>query len=131
MKLGYVILYVKDVVASVLFYEEAFGLKRRFIHDAGLYAEMETGATTLSFAAIGLAKSNLPCEFQENSLSNSPAGFEVALTTDDVAAAYRQALLAGATGVAAPLAKPWGQIVSFVRDRDGILVELCSPSVYS
>ena len=131
MKLGYVILYVKDVFASVVFYEEAFGLKRRFIHDAGLYAEMETGVTTLSFAAIGLAKSNLPCEFQENSRSNAPAGFEVALVTDDVAAAYRQALIAGATEIAAPLAKPWGQIVAFVRDRDGILVELCSPAVHS
>jgi catechol 2,3-dioxygenase-like lactoylglutathione lyase family enzyme len=92
---------------------------------------METGATTLSFAAIGLAKSNLPCEFQENSLSRAPAGFEVAFTTDDVAAAYQQALVAGATEVSKPLAKPWGQIVAFVRDKDGILVELCSPPLHS
>jgi lactoylglutathione lyase len=131
MKLGYVILYVKDVAASVAFYEEAFGLKRRLLHEAGLYAEMETGATTLSFAATGLAKSNLPCGFEENSPSKAPAGFEVALTTDDVPAAYKQALIAGARAVAEPIAKPWGQIVAFVRDRDGILVELCSPSVHS
>lgn len=61
MKLGYMILYVKDVPVSVAFYEEAIGLKRRVLHEAGLCAEMETGATTLSFAAIGPAKSNLPC----------------------------------------------------------------------
>ena len=69
MKLGYVILYVKDVLRSVAFYEEAFGLKRSFVHEAGLYAEMDTGATTLSFAAYGLAKSNLPCDFREHNLA--------------------------------------------------------------
>lgn len=127
MRLGYVILYVRDVAASVAFYEEAFGLKRRFIHDAGMYAEMDTGATTLSFAANGLAKSNLPCEFRENEPSSPPAGFEVALTTADVQAAYDQALVAGAVALAAPTCKPWGQTVAFVRDKDGIIVELCSP----
>lgn len=128
MKLGYVILYVKDVAASVAFYEEAFGLNRRFIHDAGLYAEMETGATRLAFAANGLAKSNLPCEFRENEPAGPPAGFEVALTTDNVPAAYDQALTAGAVALAPPVTKPWGQVVAFVRDKDGIIVELCSPA---
>ena len=131
MKFGYVILYVKDVSGSVAFYEEAFGLKRRFIHEAGLYAEMDTGATTLSFAAYGLAKSNLPCEFRENGLSKPPAGFEVAFTTDDVQVSYGKALAAGATAAAPPMTKPWGQVVAFVRDKDGIIVELCSPAIRS
>jgi lactoylglutathione lyase len=128
MKFGYTILYVKDVPRSVAFYEEAFGLTRRFVHEAGMYAEMDTGATTLSFAANGLAKSNLPCGFEENCLSKPPAGFEIAFVTEDVAAAYQRALAAGATAVSAPSAKPWGQIVAFVRDRDGITVEICSPA---
>jgi catechol 2,3-dioxygenase-like lactoylglutathione lyase family enzyme len=131
MKLGYVILYVKDVLRSISFYEEAFGLKRRFVHEAGLYAEMDTGSTTLSFAAYGLAKSNLPCGFREHNLSGPPAGFEVAFTTDNVQVAYDRALAAGAISAAPPVAKPWGQIVVFVRDRDGIIVELCSPSKQS
>ena len=29
--------------------------------------------------------------------------------------------------VSPPVAKPWGQIVAYVRDPDGHLVELCSP----
>ena len=131
MKLGYVILYVKDVLRSISFYEEAFGLKRRFVHEAGLYAEMDTGSTTLSFAAYGLAKSNLPCGFREHNLSGPPAGFELAFTTNDVQVAYDRALAAGAISAAPPVAKPWGQIVAFVRDRDGIIVELCSPSKQS
>ena len=102
MKFGYTILYVKDVPRSVAFYEDAFGLSRRFVHEAGMYAEMDTGATTLSFAANGLAKSNLPCGFQENDPAAPPAGFEVAFITDDVQAAYDKALAAGAVPVTGP-----------------------------
>jgi uncharacterized glyoxalase superfamily protein PhnB len=131
VKLGYTILYVKDVPRAVAFYEDAFGINRKFVHEAGLYAEMDTGATTLSFAAFGLAKSNLPCGFRENQLETLPAGFEIALVTDDVASAYARALSAGATVVSPPATKPWGQTVAFVRDKDGIVVELCSPSTQS
>jgi catechol 2,3-dioxygenase-like lactoylglutathione lyase family enzyme len=35
MKLGYAIIYVPDVPASVEFFENAFGLKRRFVHESG------------------------------------------------------------------------------------------------
>jgi catechol 2,3-dioxygenase-like lactoylglutathione lyase family enzyme len=131
MKFGYVILYVKDVPRSVAFYEDAFGLQRRFVHEAGMYGEMDTGSTLLAFAANGLAKSNLPCGFEENHPSKPPGGFEVAFTTDDVTAAYDRALAAGATPVSPPASKPWGQIVAFVRDKDGIVVELCTPSKQS
>ena len=48
MKLGYTIIYVPDVSATLLFFEQAFGLKRRFLHESGTYGELETGATTLS-----------------------------------------------------------------------------------
>lgn len=131
MKLGYTILYVKDVPRSVAFYEDAFGLTRRFVHAEGMYAEMDTGTTTLSFAANGLAKSNLPGGFRENSLGEPPAGFEIAFVTDDVTASYQRALTAGATAVSPPAIKPWGQTVAFVRDKDGIVVELCTPSIHS
>ncbi len=61
MKLGYTILYVADVAASLSFFERAFGLKRRFLE------------------------------------------------------------------LSAPVEKPWGQIVSYVRASDGCLIELCTP----
>jgi uncharacterized glyoxalase superfamily protein PhnB len=96
-----------------------------------MYAEMDTGETTLSFAANGLAKSNLPGGFRENTPSGPPAGFEIAFTTDDVQSAYDRALTAGATAVAPPTVKPWGQTVAFVRDKDGIVVEICSPAIHS
>jgi len=131
VKLGYTILYVKDVPRAVAFYEDAFGLSRKFVHEAGMYAEMDTGATTLAFVAFGIAKSNLPCGFRENHPEQLPSGFDIALVTDDVPAAYDRALTAGAIGVSAPASKPWGQIVAFVRDKDGIIVELCSPTAWA
>ena len=127
MNFAYTILYVENVGASVEFYEKAFGLRRRFEHDSGTYAEMETGATALSFASNELAKSNLPDGFQQNSLSNPPAGIEITFTTNDVQAAFDRAVEAGAVEVSPPVSKPWGQQVGYVRDIDGVLVEIASP----
>jgi lactoylglutathione lyase len=127
MKLGYTILYVKDVTESIEFYELAFGLQRRFVDESGQYAEMETGETALAFASVQLASSNLPEDFRENTLSHPPAGIEIGLVTEDVPAAFTQAIETGAVAVVEPKTKPWGQTVAYVRDLDGILIELCSP----
>lgn len=127
MKLGYTIVYVPDVAASLAFFERAFGLSRRFLHDSGTYGELETGATTLAFAAHALGELNFPGGHVAADTSERPLGFELALVTEDVPAAHRQALAAGAREMAAPMAKPWGQTVSYLRCPDGILVELCTP----
>jgi uncharacterized glyoxalase superfamily protein PhnB len=55
------------------------------------------------------------------------AAVEVALVTPDVQAAYERAVKAGALPARPPKQKPWGQTVAYVRDRDGVLVELCTP----
>jgi catechol 2,3-dioxygenase-like lactoylglutathione lyase family enzyme len=52
---------------------------------------------------------------------------EIGLACADVPAANARALAAGASGLAAPLTKPWGQTVAYVRCPDGTLVELCTP----
>jgi catechol 2,3-dioxygenase-like lactoylglutathione lyase family enzyme len=127
MKLGYTIIYVPDVAASLTFFEQAFGLSRRFLHESGDYGELETGATTLAFASLELGNSNLPAGFIAASSSEQPLGFEVAFVSPTVTEAHATALAAGATEIKAPEAKPWGQVVSYVRCPDGILVELCSP----
>lgn len=126
MKFGYTIVYVPDVLASVTFFEKAFGLKRRFVHASG-YGEMDTGATALAFATHALGASNLPGGYVKASQSAEPLGMEIALVTDNVAAAHVKAISEGAVSVKEPQVKPWGQTVSYVRCPDGTLVELCSP----
>jgi lactoylglutathione lyase len=127
MKLGYTILYVPDVAASLSFFEQAFGLKRRFLHESGQYGELDTGSTTLSFAAHALGELNFPGGHVMASASDKPLGMEIGLVTDDVPAAHRKAVAAGARELSAPSRKPWGQVVSYVRTPDGCLVELCTP----
>tara|TARA_B100000780_G_scaffold228853_1_gene168367 strand:- start:361 stop:567 length:207 start_codon:yes stop_codon:yes gene_type:complete len=56
LRLGYIIIYVSNVPNTVAFYETAFALTCRFIHESSLYAEMETGSTTLAFAGNEAAK---------------------------------------------------------------------------
>ncbi len=123
-RFGYVIVYVASVAGSVDFYRRAFGLELRFVHESGAYAEMETGATALAFAVESAFPEGV--ELAANRRERPCAGVEVALVVDDVEAAYAQALGAGAGAVQAPTSKPWGQIVAYVRDADGLLVELCS-----
>lgn len=126
MRFGYTILYVEDVERAVSFYEEAFGLERRFVHESGQYAEMETGQTALAFASVELGESNLPAGFRKNDPIGLPAGIEIAFVSEDVDAAFEAATKAGAARVAEPTTKPWGQKVAYVRDLDGVLVEIGS-----
>ena len=50
----------------------------------------------------------------------------VTLSTEQLALANERAVAAGARPMAAPLTKPWGQTVAYVRCPDGTLVELCT-----
>ena len=126
MRLGYIIVYVPDVPASLDFYERAFGLERRFLHESNTYGEMETGGTALAFAAESLVALN-GITARPNRRSDPSAAAEIGLVTDDVAAAYRKAVSAGAVAYQEPTEKPWGQTVGYVRDINGLLVEICSP----
>ena len=125
MRLGYVIIYVKDLEKTVAFYEKAFGIKSRFIHESGVYAEMDTGSTALAFVSEEMIKTSHP--FRPNRLTDEAAGVEIAFVTENVQQKFDQAIKAGATSVVKPALKPWGQTVSYVKDINGCLVEICSP----
>lgn len=127
MKFGYTIVYVPDVAASLAFFEAAFGVERRFLHESGDYGELLTGETTLAFAAHELGDGNFPGGHVQAHRSTQPLGVELAFVCDDVAAAHARALQAGALELSAPSSKPWGQVVSYLRCPDGSLVELCTP----
>jgi lactoylglutathione lyase len=129
ISLGYVILYVKDVAASLTFYEQAFGLSRRFFNDENgkAYGELQTGAACLAFASLALAREHLNQDFIAASPDKPPLGVEVALVTADVPGLYTRAVKAGAISVSEPATKPWGQTVAYVRDNAGHLVEICTP----
>jgi uncharacterized glyoxalase superfamily protein PhnB len=127
IKFGYTILFVQDVEMSISFYERAFGFQRKFIAPDQSYAELDTGETTLSFASTDQAKSNLKDGFTESNLSNKPFGIEIAFTAENVAETVESALKAGAILIERPQTKPWDQVVAYIRDPNGFLVEICTP----
>ena len=124
MRFGYTIIYVPDVLATVAFYQNAFGLVCRFKHE-NQYSEMDTGATALAFVQEEFAASSVG-HFSPNRLKHQPSGVEVGFVVKDVQMAFDHAVGAGAEPYVHPLKKPWGQTVSYVRDLNGFLIELCS-----
>lgn len=128
MKFAYTLVYVTDVAASLAFFERAFGLPIRFLHESGAYGEVDTGAggTTLAFVDHATARDSVQHDYVAADASPQPLGMEIGFTVADVPAAYERAVAAGARPLAAPLTKPWGQTVAYVRCPDGTLVELCT-----
>jgi lactoylglutathione lyase len=127
IRFAYTILYVKDVVRIIDFYERVFQLKRKFVSESNEYGELSTGETTLSFAKVDFISNQLRVGFVESRTSTPPLGMEIAFATDDVQKLYVAAIKPGATEVKPAELKPWGQTVAYVRDLDGFLIEICSP----
>lgn len=124
MKLGYTIIYVNDVTETLAFYQRAFGIAQKMLHEGGDYGELDTGETTLAFSALALIETMGHSPKVAN--PNAPV-FEIALTTENVVAAVEKAVVEGAKLVSAAQEMPWGQTVAYVHDINGCLVEICSP----
>ncbi|MDX8350199.1 VOC family protein [Cognatiyoonia sp. IB215446] len=124
MKFRYTILYVADVRAALNFYHAAFGFEIAFLHDSKDYGELVTGETKLAFAACDLIR-----QLGEEPLAVSPKSpaFGLSFETDDVARDLERALSAGATLEKPVAEQPWVQTTCSVSDKDGYLIEICSP----
>lgn len=127
--LGYTIFYVAEVEATIVFYETAFGFGRRMVTPEKDYGELDTGATTLAFVSLELAAANLEAAggFSAIRPGEAPVGASITLITDDVTTAVAAAEQAGATTYTKPTDKPWGQTVAYIRDPNGILLEIATP----
>lgn len=125
--LGYVIHYVSDVKRTLAFYHDAFDFEIRFISPEGDYGELVTGTTTLAFVSHVLAKTNFEKGYVATETGTRPPGVEIGMVTPKVNETVERALQNGASLESAPKIKPWGQTVAYVRDPDGLLVEICSP----
>ena len=127
MKYGYTISYVENVEETIEFYEKAFGFNCKFITPDKDYGELISGETTIAFASMKLGKSNLTNGFEAISNSERPLGIEMVFVTESIEENFQKALSAGATEYEPIKQKPWGQHVGYVRDNNGILIEICTP----
>jgi catechol 2,3-dioxygenase-like lactoylglutathione lyase family enzyme len=82
----------------------------------------------LQFVQEEFARRYVP-DFLPKRLERPAEGVEIGFLFDDVAAAYHRAIDAGCTSVAAPEKRPWGPTIAFVRDDEGVLVEMMQAQV--
>lgn len=123
--LGYVILYVESLDRAVSFYRDVLGFELKLRQ--GPYGELATGATTLALSERAFIREHI-----FGGVDLPPAGqgcseIGVLVPEEEVDGLFRRAVQAGAQAVVEPIEQPWGQRVSYVRDLDGHLVEICSP----
>jgi lactoylglutathione lyase len=124
MHLKYTILYVDNVQETIEFFEKAFEVKRKMIHESGDYGELDTGSTILSFSSRTLMK-----QLGKSVGTPNPERpvFEIAFETENVRLSFERAKKAGAQVVQEVRDEAWGQTTSYVSDRNGFLIEICSP----
>jgi lactoylglutathione lyase len=113
----YVILYVRDLGASIAFYRDVIGLPFKFA-DVG-YAEFATRGTRFGLFERSLARSQLGIAVTEG----GPGG-EVLFFVDDVDAEAERLGGLGVEFLAGPVDRSWGHRTVHIRDPDGFVVEL-------
>jgi uncharacterized glyoxalase superfamily protein PhnB len=70
---------------------------------------------------------NITDRFTENKPSEAPAGIEIAFISEDVEGEFAKAVKAGVAVVREPVTKFWGQVVGYVRDLNGVIIEIGNP----
>ena len=88
---------------------------------------MDTGATTLAFAAYALGALNFSGVHVHADTSGQPLDFEIALVTGEMSADHARAVAASVRDIAAAVSRPRRQVVSYLCCPDGVLVVLGSP----
>jgi lactoylglutathione lyase len=128
VEFGYRIYYAGGVEATIEFFERAFGRRKRFVTPGGDYREPSAGQTTLAFAGARLAAGNLADAwgFAPLEPDAQPIATAISLVTRDVPAAVAAAQDAGAKRVVPVTDRPGEQTVAYVRDPNGILIEVAT-----
>lgn len=126
IKFKYVILYVEKVETSMNFYKDTFDAEIKFITPEKDYGELLTGETTLSFASVDLAASNVKKGFLQSKTEVKPFGIELGFVTDNVEALIEKSINNGAVLYEDIAVKPWGQKTAYIKDLDNYLVEICT-----
>jgi uncharacterized glyoxalase superfamily protein PhnB len=126
IKFKYVILYVEDVEQSMNFYKNTFDSEIKFITPEKDYGELLTGETSLSFASVSLANSNIKKGFITAKTEDQPFGMELGFTTNDVESLVEKAIQNGAVLYEDIAIKPWEQKTAYIKDPNNYLVEICT-----
>ena len=114
---GYVILFVADLQASISFYRDVLGLQFKFSEHG--YAEFATEGTRFGL----FERARVPDLIGREARPGGPDA-EVVFVVDDVDAWAPRLRDAGVAVLSGPVDRPWGHRTLHVADPDGHVVEL-------
>jgi lactoylglutathione lyase len=120
-----ILVYVDDVAATSSFYQRALGLEQTMATEDGTYVQLNTGEVALAFASSA-AIEHLGLPMQAPSMDVLAHATQFAFEAEDVSLAFQRFIDAGGIAVNEPVTRPWGQVVSHVRDINGFIVEIGS-----
>ncbi|WP_207933224.1 VOC family protein [Actinomadura sp. GC306] len=110
------ILYVRDLAASIAFYRDVLGLAFKF-EDAG-YAEFATETTRFALYEQRRA------DWLTNTRTTPGPAAEVVFMVENVDTEAERLRALGAEILSGPADRPWGHRTLHVADPDGFIVEL-------
>ncbi len=113
----YVILYVRDLDASIGFYRDVLGLRFKLRGEG--YAEFDTGPTRFGM----FERSKLPELIGRDAPEGGVQG-EIVFLVEDVDAEGQRLRSAGVEILTGPVDRPWGHRTLHLADPDGHVVEL-------
>ncbi|KAL2635381.1 hypothetical protein R1flu_006860 [Riccia fluitans] len=125
-KFAYTVVYVHDVEQTANFYEKAFGMKIRRMDQSRKWGELESGQTTIAFTPLEQREARITGGVHAPDASEQRSNVELSFSFQDVDAAFKHAVDAGAVAIASPEDKPWGQRVGYVRDINGVTIRVGS-----
>jgi lactoylglutathione lyase len=129
-RLGYTIIYVEDIRAAAQFYRDAFGFAVTLVDERTGWAMVDAGGHALGFSSYSLMGRFFPSGFRPIVPDALPPGFELDVVVDDVdelELVLARAVAAGAVPVEPPRVADDGATVAFVRDPNGVIVEIQTP----
>lgn len=124
MQFIYTGIRVQDLKRSIKFYTETMEMKevgRGKMKTGGIWVELKSKGSDHPLELNYYPPGN---KFCEKYVSGSELD-HLAFSCDDARKSYKKALAAGAT----PAVEPWDEgnsTIAFVRDPDGVWIELCS-----
>ena len=123
------ILAVSDLDASAAFYRAAFGWPSPVVTSAYIEFELPGGQRLGVYDRAGFARNTgeLPALAPVGHITATELYFAV----DDVDAALRRLLAAGARLLSAAAPRPWGDVAAYLADLDGNVLVVARPAARS
>lgn len=126
VRLVTVVLEVRDLAKAVDLYRDGFGLDLQpSDHRGAAHGEGDRWISG-EHAAISWHESSYLHFALYEAKQAATTGAQVSFRVDDIEAAHRRAVAAGAAVLHEPRSEPWGRSARY-RDHDGNVVELTQP----